>query len=293
MNYLEIYLKHLPNLKCYNKEKGEWKGLCPFHQDIKPSFYCNEHSGLYFCFGCNKSGNIYQFLDEVGDVETKSLIVENEVIKSTSTKISEHINPVIIQQLHKNLVNDRTKLEYLLRERFISFFTIKKFQLGYDPSSDRYAIPIPSTYGNWLNIKLHNSLKEPKSLSWREGNGGARLFPINSTLKSKIVVCEGEFDCLLLHSLGINAVTSTAGAGSWQSEWNGLFKDKHVSIIFDSDNAGISGSSIVFENISRICYKCEQITFPTGLYNKKKLDVTDYVKLGGDIRKLLGENKRK
>lgn len=42
-----------------------FKGLCPFHAEKTPSFQVNVGSGLYHCFGCQKGGNIYQFVQEV------------------------------------------------------------------------------------------------------------------------------------------------------------------------------------------------------------------------------------
>jgi DNA primase len=297
MTPLEIYLKHLPNLKCYNKEKGEWKSACPFHQETKASFYINEHSGLFYCFGCNRSGNIFTFLDEIGDNDSRKLLVSQETQKSTIPTIVEPINPIIVTQLHKNLITDFEKLQYITRQRLINFFTIKKYQIGYDPDSDRYSIPIPSKSGNWLNIKLHNSSKDPKSISWRSGNGTARIYPVSSTLKSTITICEGEFDCLLLLSLGINACTSTAGAGTWESEWNSLFKDKRIRIIYDSDNAGIVGSQKVATALQSIAFSVEIIQFPERISgvprSGRKVDVTDFVRAGGDIFKLLKEERRK
>jgi DNA primase len=42
-----------------------FKGLCPFHSEKTPSFQVNASSGLFFCFGCSKGGNLYQFIQEV------------------------------------------------------------------------------------------------------------------------------------------------------------------------------------------------------------------------------------
>jgi DNA primase len=252
---------------------------------------------LYYCFGCQEKGNIYQFLDKIGQTDLKNELVAVENIKSMSSiTISEPINPIIIQQLHRNLLSDRKKLEYVLRERMINFFTIKQFQLGYDTETDRYAFPIPSFKGKYYNIKLHNSSKDPKSLSWRSGSGTPRIYPISATLKSTITICEGEFDCLLLHSIGINAITNTAGSGTWESEWNSYFRDKRVKIIYDSDNAGISGSKKVADALDSIASSVEIIRFPERIggvpVSGRKIDVTDFIRAGCDIYKLLRIEKK-
>jgi DNA primase len=42
-----------------------FKGLCPFHSEKTPSFTVDGGRGLYHCFGCGESGNIYQFIQKV------------------------------------------------------------------------------------------------------------------------------------------------------------------------------------------------------------------------------------
>ena len=52
-----------------------WVGLCPFHAERTPSFNVREEIGRYRCFGCDKSGDIFTYVQEtehtdfVGSVE--------------------------------------------------------------------------------------------------------------------------------------------------------------------------------------------------------------------------------
>jgi DNA primase len=41
---------------------GQMVGLCPFHEDTKPSFSVSPAKQLYYCFGCGAGGNVFSFL---------------------------------------------------------------------------------------------------------------------------------------------------------------------------------------------------------------------------------------
>ncbi len=48
------------------KKAGQrWKGLCPFHSEKTPSFTVDAGNNLYYCFGCNEGGDLYDFLMKV------------------------------------------------------------------------------------------------------------------------------------------------------------------------------------------------------------------------------------
>ncbi|MEJ2421239.1 MAG: DNA primase [Acidobacteriota bacterium] len=40
-------------------------GLCPFHREKTPSFSVDVESGLFYCFGCHKGGDLIQFIQEI------------------------------------------------------------------------------------------------------------------------------------------------------------------------------------------------------------------------------------
>ncbi len=46
-----------------------WMGVCPFHQETKPSFSVNPERGLFYCFGCQASGDIIDFYCRINGLE--------------------------------------------------------------------------------------------------------------------------------------------------------------------------------------------------------------------------------
>src|SRR6266851_1903930 len=59
----------------------------------------------------------------------------------------------------------------------------------------------------------------------------------------RVIICEGEFDRLVLEANGFEAVTSTGGAGTFKEKWAEAFKRiPEVYLCFDRDDAGRKGA---------------------------------------------------
>ena len=48
---------------------GRWVAPCPFHNETKPSFSINEEEGLFYCFGCQASGDLIDFYCRINGLE--------------------------------------------------------------------------------------------------------------------------------------------------------------------------------------------------------------------------------
>lgn len=98
--------------------------------------------------------------------------------------------------------------------------------------------------------------------------------------KRKVIITEGELDTLVCWSAGIPAVSSTAGAVSFQPEWVELLSRYEVYVCFDNDEAGHKGAIKVLESLP----EAKVIIVPNQLDVK---DISDYCARGGDIHQLL------
>lgn len=57
----EVFEKH--NVVLYDDySKNTAKCLCPFHGENTPSCYVDYEQGLFYCFGCKSSGDIFDFV---------------------------------------------------------------------------------------------------------------------------------------------------------------------------------------------------------------------------------------
>lgn len=127
-------------------------GLCPFHEERTPSFSVNEEKQFFYCFGCHRSGNVFQFLMELKNIDFIEAV--KEVAADTNIKIPDQYvtvqatRPVNNEQrqltdlheqaaklYHHILLNTpagQPALNYLHR-RGMSDELIEQFNLGFAP----------------------------------------------------------------------------------------------------------------------------------------------------------------
>ncbi|WP_432736628.1 DNA primase [Maridesulfovibrio sp. FT414] len=53
---------------------GRWMGLCPFHNEKTASFSVNSDEGFFYCFGCQASGDVFDFYAQINGIEFKDAL---------------------------------------------------------------------------------------------------------------------------------------------------------------------------------------------------------------------------
>jgi 5S rRNA maturation endonuclease (ribonuclease M5) len=91
-----------------------------------------------------------------------------------------------------------------------------------------------------------------------------------------VIVCEGEFDSIILNQNSFLAVTGTAGAGTWKPEWNAFFKGKNVVLCYDSDVAGRAGALNLLNELQGTASSIKNIDLFGSEATKDMKDVTDF-----------------
>ncbi|PIR04084.1 MAG: DNA primase [Candidatus Magasanikbacteria bacterium CG11_big_fil_rev_8_21_14_0_20_39_34] len=121
------------------------KGLCPFHNEKSPSFMVNRERQSWHCFGCNKGGDVFTFVEEIEGldfVESLRLLakkagielttLQKDVHKSQKNRIKD-INRLAATFYHNFLIKMAPAQEardYLLN-RGMTTDTLEKWQVGY------------------------------------------------------------------------------------------------------------------------------------------------------------------
>lgn len=135
------------------KKVGQnFKGLCPFHNEKTPSFIVSPEKGIAYCFGCNRGGDIFKFLQELEGVDfpdALKILAERTGVQlrrdfSQSTGIAGEKNEKEqLLQIHEvaaafyqdQLWNtqDGAKVLAYLYQRGLRDDTIRLFRLGFAP----------------------------------------------------------------------------------------------------------------------------------------------------------------
>jgi DNA primase len=223
---------------------------CPYHNNTRtPAAEIAKDSGLFFCFGCQTTKSLEEF---VMFVTGRTYFEAARYIKSkeTETNIESVINkamyapPDFVQYdevLIKRLNNGALELPRAARyyaSRFITEESIKKFALGYSEKQDMVTIPVHSPDG--MTIGFVGRSVEGKEFKNTPGlPKGKILFNLHRVKSSSLVyVVESSFDAIRLDQVGFPAV-ATLGANVSASQIKLLEKYfNNVVLVADNDEAG-------------------------------------------------------
>jgi DNA primase len=174
-------------------------------------------------------------------------------------------------EYHRNLP-ERIR-SYLRSERGIANEVVDLHCLGWN--GQRITIPITNRDGIIGFFKL---AKDPANA----GDGPKMLTPPGAKAElygwervnakpDQIIVCEGEFDRLVLETQGFGAVTTTGGAATFRPEWaEALSEIPHVYLCYDHDDAGRAGA----ERVARMIPQAHIVRWPEEIGDGG--DVTDF-----------------
>lgn len=129
-----------------------FSGPCPFHQETKPSFSVNEEKGFFYCFGCQASGDLFEFYSRINGIDFRECVeqlaqeagisVEFGESGTTRKKTADKSETRAMLELYKfaagvyaeNLASEdgREARDYLAM-RHASQDVIEKFELGWAP----------------------------------------------------------------------------------------------------------------------------------------------------------------
>ena len=137
------------------KRGANWIGLCPFHNDRRPSFYVSRAKGICKCFACGEGGSAVNFImkhEQLSypealrylarkyhiEIQEKEMTDDEKQAQSereAMLMLNEWACDYFEKQLHETQAGQDVGLAYF-SDRGFNDTTIKEFRLGY--SSEGY-----------------------------------------------------------------------------------------------------------------------------------------------------------
>ncbi len=171
------------------KQTGKnFSGLCPFHKEKTPSFIVSPDIQRYKCFGCGRSGDIFNFVQDIENIDfvealeklAKTAGVELKK-SSPNTKFKEikEVNYIATKYYYNQLLKSPIALSYVLK-RGINKEYIKKFALGYAPKYPKLISEIKKSGNYSKKVLLESGLFIEKDGILKEKFFDRIMFPIRS-----------------------------------------------------------------------------------------------------------------
>jgi DNA primase len=142
------------HLRLTKRNKELW-GLCPFHQEDSPSFKVNPQMQTWYCFGCQRNGDVFTFVEliektdkrgalqmlaERAGVELKRLSPEQKERSDSRRRLLAMLK--LAAQYYEYVLWSTPAGEVgrrLLAGRDVGEETARRFQLGYAPAGLGFA----------------------------------------------------------------------------------------------------------------------------------------------------------
>ena len=231
--------------------------LCPFHNNTRtPAGTISKEKGLFFCFGCQTSKNLVEFVmaisnrtyfESVRYIKQKDKEIDIEQAVNKKLYIAPEFvqfDEVLIKRLNNQAVGSPRAMNYF-HSRRITEDSVAKFSLGYSDKQDYVTVPIQSPDGMTVGFVARSI--EGKDFKNTPGLQKSKvLFNLHRVRSSKFVyVVESSFDAIRLDQVGFPAV-ATLGANVSSIQMNLLEKYfSDVILVADNDEAG----SVMIERI--------------------------------------------
>lgn len=249
--------------KAFGVQFGRYKNanvFCPFceSEETSKSPSCSVSiEGMFHCQSCGRRGVATTFYAQRKKMPVRQASASLATTQGTVNKLRANIKPskpidnLLVGRLHRTLMRSTLEVTYLMGpKRGLTTTTLVEYEIGCDER--RITIPVRDRIKNLWGIRryLPNAPStKPKMVAHGGGSGEPTLYPAQNldrytvSPEPYVVLCEGEFDALILIQNGFDAITVTSGVKTWLQEFTLelLTIGKPVVIIYDvndDDNLG-------------------------------------------------------
>ncbi len=113
---------------------ANYQGICPFHDDTKPSLSISPSKNIFKCFACGKSGDVLSFVQEYKSIHVIAALEEitgekflssnkkkklpktctTPLVEIKAVELCQKHDPILFECLFSEMPNAKTVLSYLI-----------------------------------------------------------------------------------------------------------------------------------------------------------------------------------
>ncbi|HEX4651091.1 MAG TPA: CHC2 zinc finger domain-containing protein [Granulicella sp.] len=304
---IEYLRKH--NWKGSPVGRSEFVGLCPLHEENRPSFYVNTRKDVFYCHGCGQGGDLIRFIQL-----SRRLSFRQSLACVDPQTTSEDGSAAVLEQAvafyRQQLDNCPEALSYLNKRGLEDLTLIKGLDIGYAPggnlrrhlTAQGYSFDLLRQFG-LLNVNGSDAFYQRIVFPLRQGEHVVNLYgrSIGAAFAHRflpgtkgglyawekvrhcpeVILVEGLFDYLVLRQAGFHNVTCSLGTHLNAEQFHQLRQGpRTVYLTFDVDGnqSGQQAAELLAHRLDTQGIAARRVMLPQGH------DPNSFFVHGGDAR---------
>lgn len=212
---LPQFIQEYANVELTRSGSG-WRCACPIHGSSNPSSFLVDDKGMYYCFSCNSSGDVINFVADYDHI-TYNMAIEklasmlNISLVDDKTYQDEKVLEAKMEGKKQKGINGLPSVvKYLTEKRGFTGETIKVFELG--GYEGKVTIPLIDPNGRTVGIAVRKFDGNPKYINSRNNilfDKSAFLYGLDKArrlIKDSVYVVEGYMDAISGYQMGLPTV---------------------------------------------------------------------------------------
>jgi DNA primase len=247
----------------------EYVGLCPLHEESRPSFYVNTHKDVFYCHGCGQGGDLIRFVQLSRHASFRQSIayldapIHREadwtaLLQQAAVFYQQQLDhyPEALEYLHQRGLHDPSLIRELrigyapggvLRHHFTtqgySFSVLREVGLINAQGTDAFyqRIVFPLCQGEHIVNLYGRSIGAAFAHRFLPGSKGGLYAWEKVRRCSELILVEGLFDYAALRQAGFFNVTCSLGTHLNADQFHQLSDGPRIVYIAFDDDANQSG----------------------------------------------------
>lgn len=251
------------------------KGLCPIHGEDTPSFYVNDGKNVFHCYGCKAGGDAITLVRQVYHVGYREALAL--LAKEAGIDIAAYERPPTPEE------KERDRLRAWC-EAYIDGLDYDCSRVARDTAA-MFAAKVPQTPKGPLPSELkgkdylfkgsalfpYRTATTGRLVGWKVRHPDKKMFAVPHDfplwqpvvwglyearphiVDGKLIVVEGEYDCMVMHDHGIQH-TAAIGGSNWTDEQMQILEDlriREVIFLLDGDEGGSTAAEAISKRFWR------------------------------------------